>query len=254
MILSDQYEHFCRLKQAISAKMISWLIHRKVIANKVICQTKMQNILWFQLLKCEDLLLFFVLYESKVDIWGFLDGWLDKMSNLKMPSLVFFPVFWHFMDKTIKQQWLINLNVIMCQLTAQRLGQDQVISLFLQNISPILSPNLKTSLWFPVTWEVFVIISKTLYFTFLTLNSSSSSSSWTNVDKVTPCPDVSDFVQQSVKAENVSRQPLQNQRAPTFNSKWEKSVTENKYFIHCRGQSSDTAVWDSILLGNVERY
>ncbi len=37
----------------------------------VIFQAKMAKILWFQLLKCEDFLLFFVLCERKVNIFAF---------------------------------------------------------------------------------------------------------------------------------------------------------------------------------------
>lgn len=41
-------------------------------------QAEMLNIRWFQLLKCDHLLLFFYLYDSKVDIlWFWTVGWIQ---------------------------------------------------------------------------------------------------------------------------------------------------------------------------------
>ena len=44
-------------------RLIVLLIERKFISN--IFQAKMSNIFWFQLVKCEDLMHFFVIYDSK---------------------------------------------------------------------------------------------------------------------------------------------------------------------------------------------
>lgn len=45
---------------------------------------KMSNISWFQLLKCEDLLLFSVLYEFKWIFWGLglLGGHLEQWETV----------------------------------------------------------------------------------------------------------------------------------------------------------------------------
>ena len=51
---------------------------------------KMLNISWFQLLECEDVLCFFVIYDKKS--FGVLDYWLDKRRNLN---------FWAFFKMLI---------------------------------------------------------------------------------------------------------------------------------------------------------
>lgn len=50
----------------------------------------MLNISWFQLLECEDVLCFFVIYDKKS--FGVLDYWLDKRRNLN---------FWAFFKMLI---------------------------------------------------------------------------------------------------------------------------------------------------------
>lgn len=50
-------------------------------------KAKQANICWFQLLKCESLMLFRVIHDSKLNSFGFLDCWSDKASYLKASLL-----------------------------------------------------------------------------------------------------------------------------------------------------------------------
>lgn len=49
----------------------------------------MPHIHWLYPLKCKDFMLFFAIHDTKQNIFGFLDHWLNKITNLnKSPSAV----------------------------------------------------------------------------------------------------------------------------------------------------------------------
>lgn len=50
-------------------------------------QAKTSNNCWLLLVDCEDLLLFFVICDSKWRVFGFRDWWLDQKKNLDYPWL-----------------------------------------------------------------------------------------------------------------------------------------------------------------------
>ena len=56
---------------------------------------KISNILWLQLLQCEDLLLFFILYYCTLNIFGFWTVCLEKL-NVWSHQHGFFKIFWSF--------------------------------------------------------------------------------------------------------------------------------------------------------------
>ena len=49
--------------------MAKYVDNRLIVS--VVFQVKMSNICWFELFKYEDLLLFFIIYESKFRVFGF---------------------------------------------------------------------------------------------------------------------------------------------------------------------------------------
>lgn len=58
----------------------------------------MLNILWFHLPKCEDMLLFSILYQNKLNIFTFLDCLADNTSKehnleLREIEIAIFPPF-----------------------------------------------------------------------------------------------------------------------------------------------------------------
>lgn len=59
----------------------------------------MPNILRFQLFKCEYFQIFFVLYDSKLNIFLVLDCWLEKSSNVQMSPWPQIMMSWHLTDK-----------------------------------------------------------------------------------------------------------------------------------------------------------
>lgn len=61
----------------------------------------MQTIQRFQLDKGEDLMLFFVIYDSQVKIFRFVTVCLNETSDLKSPWAVW-TIFGHFLNKMNK--------------------------------------------------------------------------------------------------------------------------------------------------------
>lgn len=73
-----------------------------IVSFFLILQAEMSNMIWFQLHKYDDLLLFFVSYDSKLNIFGFVDCWTNKTRHLKMlPSTM---SNYNGQDKTNKKE------------------------------------------------------------------------------------------------------------------------------------------------------
>ncbi len=76
---------------------------------------------WLQPLKCEDLIIFFVIHDSKHECLWVLDYWSDKTRHLKMSPWAlgklktaifhfFFFFFWHFVLKEINREYNLQIN------------------------------------------------------------------------------------------------------------------------------------------------
>ncbi len=74
----------------------------------------MPNFICFQVLRCLNLLLFFVILNSKLNIFWVSDCWSGKTRrHLGFWEIVkgIFTTFWHFMDRTMNRLIAINHNL-----------------------------------------------------------------------------------------------------------------------------------------------
>ena len=62
--------------------------------------SKSQNIHWFRLLKCEDLLLFFVIYDVNEESLGLLVGQKKQFEDVTLGSVKFLFFFLTFYRRT----------------------------------------------------------------------------------------------------------------------------------------------------------
>ncbi len=115
-IWSTYEAHILKSAEMIN-HLISWSVDSKLIT---VVKQKCQTFIWFQLLKCEDLLLFSVFYHCKFDIL-FLSPGLTEQSSLKTPCLAlhlrFFLTFRRSKQlicrfEKIINRWINNKNKI----------------------------------------------------------------------------------------------------------------------------------------------